>query len=284
MAILANRIKTVSILADFIDSLKAFVVRFLSIILICCSVFLWSFAGNSKVTKMIFDGAASIINPIVSVFDATSLHIVNLKESINNIWNVSQENITLKLENAKLHRLLVESSALKAENNLLKTQLKFAKENIDNISVSARVISVFNGIYARGGIVNLGRKNNIEENQIAVAEGNVVGRITYVAENYSKLMFITDANSRIPVISSISGEKAIFAGDGHNGGRLLYMSEGHKIKAGEYLFSSGDGKYYPYGLSIAKVVKIDGSYVYAESLVNLNNVQFVSIMTPTNNN
>jgi rod shape-determining protein MreC len=212
------------------------------------------------------------------------MYIINTKKSINNLWNISQENISLKLENAKLQRLLMDTASLKAQNEILKTHLKFSKENIDNITISARVISVFNGIYARGGIINLGNKDHIEQNQIVISNGNVVGKITYTASNYSKIMFITDSNSRIPVIASISGEKAIFAGDGHDGGNLLYMVDGHKIKPGEYLLSSGDGKYYPYGLPIAKVVTVDGSYVYAESLVSLNNVQFVSILSPINNN
>jgi rod shape-determining protein MreC len=284
MAILANRIKTVNILSDFIDSLKAFVVRFLSIILMCSSIFLWSFAGNSKITMMVFDSTAFMINPILSVFDAASMYIIDTKKSINNLWNTSQENISLKLENAKLQSLLMDTASLKAENENLKIQLKFSKENIDNITISARVISVFNGIYARGGIINLGNKNNIEKHQIVISNGSVVGKIIYTASNYSKIMFITDSNSRIPVISSITGEKAIFAGDGHDGGSLLYMANGHKIKPGEYLLSSGDGKYYPYGLPIAKVITVNGSYVYAESLVNLNNVQFVSILAPINNN
>jgi len=284
MAILANRIKTVNMLADFIDSLKAFVVRFLSIILMCCSIFLWSVAGNSKITAVIFDNTASLINPIVSIFDTVTIHINNSVEFINRTWDASQENITLKLENAKLQRLLIDSAMLKVENEALRKHLKFTKENIDNIDISARIISVFSGIYARGGVINIGTKDNIDKNQIVLSEGNVVGKIIYTAENYSNVMFITDANSRIPVVSTISGAKAIFAGDGHNGGRLLYMSEGHKIKQGEYLVSSGDGKYFPYGLPVAKVVTVSGGYVYAESIANLNNIQFVSILKPRNNN
>ncbi len=279
MAILANRVKTVNILADFIDSLKAFIVRSLSIILMLLSLFLWSFSKDSRVAEVIFDTSASIINPVTLCFDAAADKIISAKQFVATLWDARQENMALKLENARLQQVLANISQIKAENESLKSQLKFQHKDHDNIHLSARLITVSTGIYTRGGMVNLGSKEGVNINQIVISDGNIVGRITYTAQNYSKMMFITDVNSRIPVITSISGQKAIFAGDGHKGGELLYITDNNQMKVGEYILSSGDGKYYPYGFPIAKVVSIKGNHVYAEEIINPSNIQFVSILS-----
>ena len=68
MAILANRVKTVNLIADFFEALKAFVVRFLSIILMCASISLFSFASNTKIATYIFDSIFTLLNPVVIFF------------------------------------------------------------------------------------------------------------------------------------------------------------------------------------------------------------------------
>ena len=284
MAILANRVKTVSTFLDLIDSMKTFVIKFLSAILMLLSLSLWSFLGESKITSRMFDISSLVINPIASCLDATSAKILEIRELLTDIWNARQENIALKLENARLQNLLEQYSYLKAENNLLRTQLKFTEKDTNQVVVSGRLITVVKGIYNHSGVINLGTKDGIKENYIVTSEGKIIGKITFCGENYSKVMFITDPQSRIPVITSVSGEKAIFAGNGDSRGQLLYLPDNNNVQLGEYIMSSGDGKYYPYGIPIAKVVEKTDGYIYAQPIVNLSNVQFVSIIPIVSNN
>ena len=279
MAITANRVKTFSMIPDLLFALRVFIVRFFSGGLILVSILLWYLSSDSRISRTIFDfTASSLINPVVSIFDAILEDVSYIQSSIVNLWNAKQENIALKLENARLTALLGQASHIHAENKHLREQLKLADENIGDNSISGKIVGITSGIYKKTAIVNLGTKNAVNENQVAISNGAIVGRITHSADYHSTITLLSDRQSRIPVITAVSGLRVILAGDGENGGELLYVPDGSNIKVGEMLFSSGDGKYYPSGIPVAKVVKKDNGRIYAEPIANLSNVKFVTIL------
>lgn len=278
MAILANRVKNVSILLDFFEVLKVFVLRFISIIFMCFSLYMLYSPEKNFSKKVIFDFASAITNPISSIFSSTVSYIENSGRMVGEVWFARKENIALKLENAKLNSLLVEVSKIKAENISLKKQLKFKESTKYKIAQTGRLISIHSNIYSRGGILNLGKNDGVVQNQVLISEGSIIGKISYIGDHYSKIIFVSDVNSRIPVITSISGEKAILSGSGDGGAKLLYASDKHQIKPGEIILSSGDGKYYPYGIPIARVVKVEKNQIYAKPLISMKDIRFVSLL------
>jgi len=284
MAIIANRVKTFSVIPDLLFALNLLIRRFFAGGLILLSLLLWYLSFDSRISKIIFDvTASSIINPIVSTFDAIIQDISQLQSSIQHLWNAKQENIALKLENARLTRLLANTSYLHAENKHLKTYINLSEDYLSDTTISGKIIGITNGIYKKTAIVNIGLKNGVGENQIAISDGNIIGRITQIADHNATIMLISDRGSRIPVITSKSGLRVIFAGNGENGGELLYAPEDSSISIGETLFSSGDGKYYPSGIPVARVIKKDGTRIYAEPIVSLSNIKFITIVNYKNN-
>jgi rod shape-determining protein MreC len=162
------------------------------------------FSEENVISRFVFDTSSRVLYPVISCYDAIANYIVDTKNSVGNIWNASQENIALKLENARLQKILSENSIIKSENIELKKNLKFIDNSKSNIIVSGRMVATFNGMYSRGGILDIGLNNNIKKNQVVIAQGNIVGKIGYVADHYSKIQLTTDINSRIPVTTSIS--------------------------------------------------------------------------------
>lgn len=284
MAIIANRIKTFSIVPDLLLAFRALIIRLFTGGLILVSIFLWYLSSDSRVSKVIFDiSVSSFINPISMVFDSILADIMHAQSFMAEILHARQENIALKLENAKLNKLLWETSYVHAENQYLKEQLKLSEETIKNTLITGRIVGIANGLYKKTAIVNLGTTKGVHEKQTVSVDGNIIGRITHSSDHNSVIMLISDRQSRISVITSISGQRAILAGDGDSGGELLYISEGSDIKIGEILFSSGDGKYYPSGMPVAKIVKKEGGRIYARPIVNLSSIKFVSIIDYENN-
>ena len=284
MAIIANRVKTFSMIPDLLFALRVFVVRFFSGGLILVSLFLWYLSVDSRISKTIFDvTTSSLINPVVSVFDAVLADIAQIQSSMISLWNAKQENISLKLENARLARLLSKATYIHAENKHLREQLKLVDDNIGGNNISGKIIGITSGIYKKTAIVNLGTKNAVNKDQVATSDGAIVGRITYSTDYHSTITLLSDRQSRIPVVTAVSGIRVILAGDGGNGGELLYVPEGDHIRLGEVLLSSGDGKYYPSNIPVAKVVSRDNGRIYVEPIANLSNIKFVTILNHTNN-
>ena len=89
-------------------------------------------------------------------------------------------------------------------------------------------------------------------------------------------MLLSDPHSRVPVVTSSSREKGILAKQGDNM-LLIYLPEEHNVKPGELLYTSGDGKVYPYGLLVGKVDKVTDDGVFVELSASLNKIEFVAI-------
>ena len=74
----------------------------------------------------------------------------------------------------------------------------------------------------------------------------LVGRI--VETNYlsSRVLLLSDLNSRIPVTLGTDSAQAILAGSGSQHPRLEYLPEGYEIEEGFTVFASGkDGVFFP---------------------------------------
>ena len=102
------------------------------------------------------------------------------------------------------------------------------------------------------------------------------GRVVNISSNYSSIMLLNDPNSRVPIVTSTSRARGILAKQGDNM-LLIYLPEEHNVKIGELVYTSGDGKVYPYGLLVGKVKKITNDGVFVELSANLNKIEFVTV-------
>jgi rod shape-determining protein MreC len=89
---------------------------------------------------------------------------------------------------------------------------------------------------------------------------------------------VTDANSRIPIIASKSRVRGILSGNNSLLMEVLYLQKNHAIRAGDWIFTSGDGDTLPPGLLIGVVEKVDVGYATVEMVENINNADIVTIM------
>lgn len=281
MAIIENRAKTFSLVQDFVLLGKYFLIKFSAIFLICLSLSIIYLNLNNKKLNIISELAISyVISPSVSFFDAIIDDILQLQTAVHDIFNARQENISLKLENAKLHKIIREYAALKTENQYLKSQLNIIQNYPDQGQnlVTGKIIGLSEGIFEKYAYINLGSNQEINLNNIAITDGVIVGRITQLSNYYSKITLVTDKQSRISVMTGSSGIRAIMVGDGAMGGELLYVPDISKVQIGEILYSSGEGSYYPDNYPVAKITKKYSGHIYVEPIVDLSNIKFTSIL------
>ncbi|MBI1359944.1 MAG: rod shape-determining protein MreC [Alphaproteobacteria bacterium] len=119
-------------------------------------------------------------------------------------------------------------------------------------SVTARVVAEERGPFAATRIANAGSANGVREGFAAVNEYGLVGRVVRVGEYTSRILLVTDFNSRIPVMGSRSGDRALLVGDSANGARLLEPETPAKIIPGEMWVTSGDDGQMPLGVNVGR--------------------------------
>ena len=172
--------------------------------------------------------------------------------TVENHINVFNENIKLKGENAQLKEQIYDPSFLILENKQLRRLLDEQVNSSANL-VSSRVILDKQSPYLNSFIINSGSNRKIK-NGMAVLDGkNFVGRIVDVNFFSSRVLLVTDLNSKIPVIIEPSGYHAILSGHGKSEPTLEYLPKNHKVQLGNKVYTSGKEGIFTPGIPIGEV-------------------------------
>lgn len=162
---------------------------------------------------------------------------------------------SLEAEVRDLHRWkdLAETMALRMER--YEKLLDLVGET-QGQSVTARVVAEENGPFAASKIANAGAANGVREGFAAVNEYGLVGRVVRVGEYTSRILLLTDFSSRIPVMGTKSGDRALLVGDNGTGARLLEPETPDQIIEGEVWVTSGDDGKMPLGVRVGTARKV----------------------------
>ena len=89
---------------------------------------------------------------------------------------------------------------------------------------------------------------------MAVLHGeNFIGRIVDVNFFSSRILLVSDLNSKIPIITSPSGHHAVLSGRGKDKLTLEFLPENHQVQDGDKIYTSGKEGIFSPGIPIGKV-------------------------------
>ena len=108
-------------------------------------------------------------------------------------------------------------------------------------AVTARVLTDHDYAFFKSIMINAGQTDNVEKGHPVVSGDGVVGRILEAGEQTSRVLLITDINSRIPVYLEKSGYHAILAGQNTGALKIDHLPADTMLKDGEYVLTSGKG-------------------------------------------
>lgn len=114
--------------------------------------------------------------------------------------------------------------------------------------VTARIIAESDGPFADTLLANAGKTQGIEPGFVAINEGGLVGRVIQLGQRSSRILVVTDFNSRVPVMGELSGVRAIMYGGRDGIGALEDLPEADQFSAGERILTTGEGGVFPRGV------------------------------------
>ena len=189
--------------------------------------------------------------------------------------NLYGEFAQLEEENKKLKNKISETDYLKLENTQLRKLISEKSGEISNL-VSARVMLDKQSPYLNSFIINSGTNSKIK-NGMAVLDGeNFIGRIVDVNFFSSRVLLISDLNSKIPVVVEPTGHQAILSGHGKKNPTLEYLPEKHNVLDGNKVYTSGKEGIFSAGMPIGEAVIADGQ-IEVVLFSDLNQITFVNI-------
>jgi len=167
-----------------------------------------------------------------------------------------QDNEKLLAERQVLNAKVQQFDALEEENARLRRMLGSAAQVADK-AIAAELIEVSSEPFTRKIVVAKGSRDGVYVGQSVIDAHGIMGQVTQVASQVSRVTLITDAGHAIPVLDNRSGLRMLVFGTGDPDTlKVPYLTSASDIKEGDLLVSSGMGGTFPPGYPVAQVSRI----------------------------
>ena len=198
---------------------------------------------------------AAVIDRVVPSFDWALAPVTGIAGLISDFQSYSQ----LAAQNGDLRRELQQMKAWK------EAALQLEQENakllgLNNVRLDPQLTYVTGVVMADSGspfrqsvLLNVGMRDGIVDGWPTMDGIGLVGRISGVGQQTSRVILLTDTSSRIPVTIQPSGQKAILAGDNTLNPPIEFLENADLVRPGDRVISSGDGGVFPADLLIGQV-------------------------------
>ena len=156
-----------------------------------------------------------------------------LKEKFKSLRGKELDNEYLKFENERLRKII--------DEYIINTDELVAKVLLDKESPFLRSI-----------ILNKGSKDKIRIGMAVLDGPYLVGKVVEVNYATSRVLLISDLNSKIPVILEPGDIQSIMSGSGKNKGQIQYFKTENTLNEKKIVFTSGSGGIFKSGIPIGE--------------------------------
>ncbi len=173
-------------------------------------------------------------------------------QTIRDHFNLYSNYENLKKDYESLKATKLNTDFLKSENEALKSKINDV--STQSSELLAKVIIDKKSPFLRSVIVNRGSKDNVILG-MAVLDGKfLVGKVVEVNYSTSRVLLLSDLNSKIPVSIEPSGVQSILSGSGSSFGEIQYIKEDYDLENDSEIFTSGSGGIFRSGIPIGKTI------------------------------
>ena len=177
-----------------------------------------------------------------------------LKESyltIQNHKNLYNQNEKNKSELASLKAKDLLNEFIILENQRLRNIVD--DYVIESDTIFAKVLSDKGSPFLKSIIINRGSKHGINLGMVAMDGEYLVGEVTEVNYLSSRVLLLSDLNSKIPVTLEPNGLLSILSGTGSDYGIIQYSKIDSDIPKESIVYTSGTGGLFKAGIPVGKI-------------------------------
>ncbi len=255
-------------------------VRKVFIILFILFSFVLIFIGKpdniiiSKTSGVVVD----VMSPFVKVISYPIYMVGTFIKDVKNFRQVDAQNKELRDEVSKLKEQLNYLKQMEVENNSLKKLVNYTSNGI-NYLLSTKVVGASGSGFTHSFIIDAGARHGVKKYQGVLVDGYLVGQIYSVGKNYSRMLLITDALSKIPVQIERTRTRAFLIGNNTDYPNLAHFENQEPIQIGDVVVTSGMGGNLPSGIPIGIVGSIsEESGIIVQPFINKSNIEYVKVL------
>ena len=259
---------------DYTGPLRRLLLVVVSLVLI--AIFLVWRIDSPRVERF----RAQVTDRIVPNFDwamAPVTGTINLFRDYQSYQRIAEQNQELRRELRKMQSWKEAALQLEQENARL---LDLNKVRLDPrlTFITGVVLADSGSPFRQSVLLNVGAGDGLVDGWATMDGIGLVGRISGVAKNTSRVILLTDASSRIPAVIQPSGQRAIIAGDNSAAPPLDFIESPDLVRPGDRVVSSGDGGVFPAGLVIGQVAADPGGRLRVRLAADYERLKFLRVL------
>jgi len=222
-----------------------------ALVLLLLSIFLLWRIDSPRVERF----RAALVDKIVPSFDwvlIPATKFANMVDGFQSYSHIYEQNQELRRELLQMKAWKEAALQLEQENAKL---LDLNKVRLDPklTFITGVVLADSGSPFRQSVLLNIGERDGIVDGWAATDGLGLVGRISGVGQSSSRVILLTDSNSRIPVTIQPSGQKGMLAGDNSAAPPIDFLESPELVRPGDRVVSSGDGGVFPSGLLVGQV-------------------------------
>ena len=243
--------------------------------------------SNKEANTSFFENIANkLVMPIQNGLTYLKNKVSGNSTFFTDINNLKAENQELKNKNSSLEQSLRELENIKSENETLKEYLRLSEKYGEYKTVPGYVIDKDISNYSKTIVINIGKKDGIEENMTVIADEGLVGHVISVTNNTAKVRTIIDTSSSISCLMTTNKDSIVCKGtlDSNSELKAMYIPTDANLVQGDSVDTSGLGGIYPKGIHVGTVKKIIATqnitdrYAIVETAVDFNKLNTVLVI------
>ena len=233
--------------------------------------------AEALVLNQVRASVTSFAAPVYEFFGPPAATIRNSVQGVFGVFSVMEENRRLKEENAQL--IAWQDAALTLEQKVRRYEALLGLSLDGRIQFrSSRIVTDPASPFVQTMLINSGSRDGIAEGQAVIGPDGFIGRTIAVGEGASRVLMITDLNSRLPVLVEPSDERGILLGQNDDEPIITLLPEEHEVQVGQRVVTSGDGGLLPPGIIVGFVSQVRGREAKINPAATLSRLTYVRVL------
>ena len=194
-----------------------------------------------------------------------SSFIVSIPENlVKNFYEKTKDHFSVYNENIQLKKDLKEQTSKNYNIEFILAENERLKKTIDDLDyfsdeILAKVLIDKQSPFLKSIILNKGSKDKVLIGMAVLDDDYLVGKVVDVTYSTSRVLLLSDLNSKIPVDIMPNSIQSILSGTGEDNGTIQYLKKQDVIENGSRVFTSGAGDIFKSGIPIGEISKKTGS-------------------------
>lgn len=207
------------------------------------------------------DAVCTILAPAQKLFNHTAEAIDGFSSYFYKFDELLEENTRLKEEIAEYQSMVYESRELEEMYVWMSDFLELKMQHPDFKLTAASVIGRESANYSKVLTIDIGSSAGAELNMPVITSDGVVGQITEVGLNWSKVTTILESGSSVGAYIESTKESGVCTGNFETSADglcdLKYIPEDSTVSVGDRIVTTGFGGIYPRGIVIGYVESVE---------------------------